>query len=250
MIKKIAMFTTLLVNLLFSSNQSMLINVLDTNSNVLTKNFAMRNISLPQNAMILKEVVITYETIEKKVEKQKIVINEKIKHSDPILIISNSIFESASDLYSPVLQASLETSPKLSFQTKQNEITDNKSSENATKNDAGIIKPQQEVKELKDFILKIDENIEIYFINKTLHIQTKVKIQERFNAINNQKIILDLFDTNIKFPIKTYNINKYGFKDLKIGSSKDYHMLIFAVDKDYKNYSMQKTNNAYIIKID
>lgn len=185
-------------------------------------NFEKKDFKFNSSARILKNVTITYITLDGSEEDITLDINQSIDWHN-----NYTISKAQSPNPSPILDVSVT-----------------------------IPEPLLTNEELNSSSLDIElplDNIMIYdFVSltsykKQIKINTKDELLADFTIGNPSKIILDFKNENANMT-KDIKLSSPIFKRVVFGSHKEHYRLVIYLDGKY-NYTLEKENNGYLLKL-
>jgi len=248
----------------------------------LTESFTKEVLEIPKNAKMLKYIDISFEDESGKIEKKTIVVDKSIRSKNNIVISSDDIFNTASFAYSPVIEASLMTTPKLSLDKVLAQANNDKNIEVVAIKDIKDVKIDEPTKITNDKVLAQTKEVEavkvteptkiassansavsykldmissggtiklgeIAVVDSGLFIKTDNKILKTINMTKENKIVLD-FDKKLpQFRTKTFKLNSGGFVSATMGAHPDYYRMSITINGKYNNFEVKEVADGYIV---
>lgn len=204
------------------------------------EDFDKQEISLPNNARVLKYVIVGYQILDGSIKTKKVPINGKVDWHIPLLITSKNAI-------TPPLPPQ---SVKSESQTKI--VIPNPPKAPKEKIEGIIIAPEStgDIKVQKVY-KKSSYSINKYFNfdiqGDTLTIHSKDRLMRHFIVRKPYKIVLDFAKKNA-FYTKTKKIEKEPFKSVTFGSHDTFYRASFLLDGPYP-YDVKKEDGKIIIKL-
>lgn len=211
--------------------------------------FKKDSVALPPDVKIIKQIEISFEDGDGNIKKEIVFIDKMVNpNDDEIVFSSGNVFKAMSFSYTPILEASLITTPKISFGKVEEEKIAIETIENVT-----LPQESQAIKEKS-----IKHKLEITHSNKTknlfleltqngLFIKTDDKIKRTMNLLKGNKIVIDFDKQSTIFKTETFIFNKYGFKNTTVGAHKDFYRLSILVDNQYKDFEIKERSGGYLV---
>ncbi len=187
--------------------------------------FDKKYIKLPSSTNFLEYIKFGYQKDDGSIEEKTIDINTKINNKELLVLTTKKKLDIAENM-AKVYPKNTQVSSEFSFadQFKSNDTNLNK---------------------IKDF--KVHEDFSFNIADDTLKIFTKDTLIKYFALPNKNKFVLD-FKSEKAFATKDIKIEQGKFKDVKIGSHKNFYRASFSLNSPFK-YTMQKKIGEITIDI-
>lgn len=207
------------------------------NKNV-TQTLRKETIELPDDAKLIKEIEISYENEKGEIDKKIVRIDKLILPQDSIVLTSENIFKAASFVYSPILEASLITTPKLvldEIALEEDNIT--------------IVQAELTNATQIELIALNNGRGDVALVDGGLYIKTNDKILRTMNLTSLNKVVVD-FNVQIpSFKTVTHPISDNDFISVTTGAHPDYYRLSILIKSGYKDFELQEVDGGYMITL-
>ena len=171
--------------------------------------FKQASVSLPSDARVVKEVRITYQSLNGGLYSEKIELDKKVDWHNPFII---------------------------THQAKKIVIKQNKK-----------IKSKKRPQKYVNKVLKPFKFLALKSENNTLQLITKDKLVRSFTVPKPYKIVLD-FKRETHFNKKRIKALNLPFKSFFFGEHRGYYRLVITLDGFYK-FKVKKSNDGYRLKL-
>lgn len=243
--KKIFILQLCFLSLLFCNEQAGPFKNLIKNKN-LNDSFKKEVITLPEDIKFIKQINISFEDNDGNIKTKSIEINKAIDQQDrQIVISSESVFKAASFSYSPILEASLITTPKITLEKiKADDRNVIASQVNVSEN--GL---EQSIKYKLDMLYLDKDGQKFLELTKDgLYIKTEDKILRVLNMMERNRIILDFDKKPPQFKTKTFKFEDNSeFISATVGSHPDYYRFSIIVDGNFTKFETKEIQNGYVV---
>lgn len=204
---------------------------LSVTSNEETKKEPLKkaSLSLPTHARVIQKVTVEFKNLDGTIESKSIELDNSIDWHLPILISQN---------YTPNQNGSKksqEIDEEIAVPTQEPKSQETKKQEPKSSQEPSF----KTIASIKDVTLLAS--------NKTLKIVTQDEIIRNFLISDPHRIVMD-FKKEIDIKNYTKQDPQIIFKEVRIGSHKDYYRVVVELDGHYR-YDFKKVSNGYEIEL-